>query len=69
MTISNLEQHKVHDRNEHNLLSVCLAKIIFANLFYCSAYFAIIHGSHCTFWYYSWEKILGTLGAMLPPLT
>ena len=33
-------------------LSVCLAKIIFANLFYYLAYFSTIYGPYCSFWYY-----------------
>ena len=38
-------------------LSVRLAKIIFANLFYYLAYFSTIYGLHCTFWYYSWASL------------
>ena len=38
-------------------LSVRLAKIIFANLFYYSAYFSTIHGSYYTFCYYSWVSL------------
>ena len=38
-------------------LSVCLEKIIFANLFYYLAYFSTIYGPHCTFWYYSWVSL------------
>ena len=37
--------------------SVCLAKIIFVNLFYYLPYFSTIYGSHCTFWYYSWVSL------------
>ena len=38
-------------------LSVCLVKIIFANLFYYLAYFSTIYGPHYTFWYYSWVSL------------
>ena len=33
-------------------VSVHLALMKVANLFYYLAYFSIIHGPHCTFWYY-----------------
>ena len=41
---------------KHVFLRVCLAKIIFANLSYYSAYF-YYYLSYCTFWYYSWVSL------------